>query len=243
MIITIKNPKLRISEGIQFFGDVITVCEKANPAELNIQPQWSELKKSYKLLTNSFKKEQSSMLTAELATVDYRRDQGIICFRKLADGFTNHFDNAKAQAGKLLLTAIDKYGKQISKMNYQAETSVLDNLVTDLKSEDHAAAVKLLGLSDLVAELSNSNKAFNDIYLQRVEEAAAKDLDAAGALLYDCQLKYRELVKHIEANAIVNASEAYETLIKQLNSLIEQFNLLLAQRAGRVERQQEASQL
>lgn len=118
MINAIKNPKLRISEGAQFFGDVITVCEKANPAELNIQKQCSELKKSYKLLTDSFKKEQSSMLTAQLARVDYRRDQAIICFRKLADGFTNHFDSTKAQAGKLLLTAIDKYGKQISKMNY-----------------------------------------------------------------------------------------------------------------------------
>jgi len=234
MINAIKNPKLRISEGTQFFGDVISVCEKANPAELNIQTQWSDLSKSYKLLTDSFKKVPSSMLTAELAAVDEVRDQAIICLRKLANGFTNHFDQAKAQAGKLLLSAIDKYGKRINKMNYQAETSVLDNLVTDLKQDDHAKALKLLGLDDLLVELSNSNREFNAIYLQRVEEAAAKDLDAAGELIQNCRLKYKELVKHIEANAIVNASEAYDTLIKRLNSLIEKFNLLLAQRAGRV---------
>ena len=117
------------------------------------------------------------------------------------------------------------------------------NLVTDLKLDDHAAAVKLLGLSYLVTELKDANKAFNTIYLQRVEEAAAKNLNAAGELINDCNLKYRELIKHIEANAIVNPSEAYDILIKQLNSLIEKFNMLLAQRAGRVERQQEEAPL
>ena len=93
------------------------------------------------------------MRTAELATLDERRDNGIICLRKLADGYINHHDPAKRQAGKRLLNAIDKYGRQISKMNYQAETSVLDNLVVDLqKGEANAAAVKLLGLGDTVTE-------------------------------------------------------------------------------------------
>lgn len=104
--------------------------------------------------------------------------------------------------------------------------------------DDHVAAVKLTGLADLVEELKNSNKEFNTIYLKRVEEAAAQDLDAAGELIYDCRLKYRELVRHIEANAIVNASEAYDTLIRQLNSLIEKFNILLSQRAGRANKEE-----
>lgn len=64
MFLTIRKDRLRISESIQFFDDVITVCEKAGPSELNIQKPWSELNKSFKLLTTSFKKDEASMLTS-----------------------------------------------------------------------------------------------------------------------------------------------------------------------------------
>ena len=236
----IKNPKLRVSEGTQFFGDVLTVCEKNKPSELNIKKQWDALGASYKLLTNSFKKDQSSQLTEDLVQLDDRRDQAIICLRKLADGYTDHHVEAMNNAGKVVLAAIDKYGSRISKMNYQAETSVIDNLVADLTQEEHnASAVKLLKINDVVKELGTANEEFNAVYLERVEEAASKDLSAASELLYECREKYNDLVKHIEANAIVNPSEAYDNLIKQLNSLIDKFNLMVALRAGRIESQKE----
>ncbi len=234
MVRKIKNTKLRIAESTQFFGDVLNLCKQSNPADLNIKTQWSELDKSIKKLNESFKKSQASLKTSELSTLDERRDNAIVFLRKIADAYTNHHDVAKKQAGKQLLIAIDKYGRRISKMNYQAETSVLDNLVTDLKNEtDSAVSIKLLGLADTVAEIKTANDLFNQTYLERVGEAAGKDLAAAGELVQECRQKYNALVRHIEANATINPSEAYDVLISQLNNLIEKFNIMLAQRAGR----------
>ena len=119
-------------------------------------------------------------------------------------------------------------------MNYQAETSVLDNLVIDLKNKEvHAAAVELLGLGDTVTEIKAANDQFNKTYLERVGEEAVKDFTAAGVLVQECREKYNILVRHIEANAILNPSETSTRLINQRNSLIEKFNTLLAQRGGR----------
>lgn len=234
MIDKIKAPKLRISESVQFFSDVLAVCKNSNPADLNIQKPWTALDNSLKLLGQSFKKEQASVFTAELIALDQRRDHGIICLRKLADGYTNHHVVEKQQAARKLLIVIDKYGRNISKMNYQAETSVLENLVNDLKSNaDNAAAVKLLGLDDTVTEIKAANDMFNSTYLDRVSDEASKDLTAAGALVQECRQHYNMLVKHIEANAILNPSEVYEALISKLNNLIEKFNTLLALRGAR----------
>ena len=117
MIDKIKAPKLRISESVQFFNDVLTVCKNSNPAELNIQKPWNALDKSFNLLNGSFKKESASAFTTELSALDQRRDQGIICLRKLADAYTNHHAVAKQKAAGKLLIVIDKYGRSISKMN------------------------------------------------------------------------------------------------------------------------------
>jgi len=240
MVHTTKNAKLRISERIQFFNDVLALSKNNNPAELNIQKPLSELDKSFKLLNHSFKKEEASGHTVDLTALDYRRDQGIICLRKIADAFTNHHLEAKQKAGRLLLKAIDKYGKSISRMNYQAETSVIENLAVDLKKDvDLVAAVKLLGVGDTVDEMKSANDLFNQIYLERIGDDASKDVTPAGLLVRECNEKYKILVKHIEANALINPSEVYTILISELNNLIDRFNALITQRDGKKAKQEE----
>jgi hypothetical protein len=219
---------------VQFYSDVLTVCKNGNPPALNIQQQWSALDSSFALLNQSFKKEQASLLTGDLIAHDLRRDNAIICLRKLADSYTNHHDAAKQKARNQLLMVIDKYGSGISRMNYHAETSVLEKLVADLQSNaNNTAAVKMLGLDDTVTELKAANELFSKTYLDRVGEAASKDLTAAGTLAQECRDNYNTLVKHIEANATINPSEAYTALINKLNNLIEKFNTTVATRGGR----------
>jgi hypothetical protein len=47
------------------------------------------------------------------------------------------------------------------------------------------------------------------------------------------QREFATLVKRIGANAVIAPSEWLDTLMKQMNSLIEKFNTLLAMRSGR----------
>jgi hypothetical protein len=234
MILTPRISKLRNSESVQFFVDVITLCKDNKASELNLQKPLAELEKSSKALSTSFKKEQASALTTELTELDNRRDLAIICLRKLADGYRSHHDEAKKKAGKLLVAVIDKYGKAIARMNYQAETGVLTSLGADLKDDaKNAAAVKLLGLGDTVTEMATANNLFNKTYIERVGEAATNDIVSASDMVTDCKDKFAALVMHIEANAVIAPSEGLDTLMKQLNSLIEKFNTMLAMRGGR----------
>ena len=126
-LVKLKETRLRIPESNQLFDDILGVCKKGDPVALKIQAQFLGLEEAHKKLNKSFKKPLSSEHTAELAVLDQRRDEAIVCFRKLADGYTNHHDSAKKTAGKLVLKTIDNYGRQISKMNYQGFLSLFNN--------------------------------------------------------------------------------------------------------------------
>ena len=216
----------RKSESVQFFNDIVTLCSESNPKALNIEAQLSTLNESVNSLNTNFAIDRSSEITTDLISLDQRRDKAITCLRTLTEGFTNHYDPAKSKAATLLLQTIDKYGRRISKMNYQAETSTLDNLGDELQNDDSAAnLVSQLGLSDLVCEMIEANTAFNTRYLDRVKEEAGENDVAIGELIKESIANFRLLTAHIEAHSTLNPSSEISTLVDRINELIERYNL------------------
>ena len=111
-------------------------------------------------------------------------------------------------------------------MNYQAETSTLDNLGDELQNDDSAAnLVSQLGLSDLVCEMIEANTAFNTRYLDRVKEEAGENDVAIGELIKESIANFRLLTAHIEAHSTLNPSSEISTLVDRINELIERYNL------------------
>lgn len=229
----------RNSESIQFFNDVLAICKKNNVQELNLADPVAKLEQNSSDLSNSFKKEQKSDLTERLTTYDQRRDEALVCLRKVADGYTNHFDAQKRAAGLAVLNAIDKYGGSIHRLNYQAQTSVTDNLFKDLTGEKLAGQIEHMGMVDIVFEMKEANQLFNDTFLQRVQENAANEQVATGKLVQEAIRNFRTLIAHIQANNLLNPSVAYEHLLKQISQLIDKYDSLVTARTSQKEAEEE----
>jgi len=225
MINSVNFKLFRKSESVQFFNDIVTLCSESNPKALNIEAQFSTLSECVNSLNMNFVTDRSSEITNDLIALDQRRDKAITCLRMLTEGYTNHFDPAKSEAAKLLLQAIDKYGSRISKMNYQAETSTLENLGDVLQNDASVSdLVNKLNLSELTVEMIEANRAFNTRYLDRVREEAGQNEVATGELIKKSIACYRLLTAHIEAHNTLNSSGELSTLIDRINELIQRYN-------------------
>ncbi len=233
MILPAIFKKFRINEFVQFFVDVIGLCEKNNPETLNINVQLETLKETNARLDEAFKRDQKSGVTKQLTLLDQQRDEDIICLRMLADAFSHYFEEDKKNAGERILTCIDKYGSSIYRMNYHAETSTVDNLGKELKNTaELAEAINTLGIADVVDHMAGTNDQFKDLYQQRVQEEAANNDVSAGEIIKEALNNYHTLVTHIEAHATITPSDAYTKLINELNGLIERYNATMALRTG-----------
>lgn len=226
----------RQSESLQFFEDVATLCNKNNVDKLKIGNQSQQLILINQKLQASFKPDLHSQITEQLSELDQRRDNAVICLRKIADGFINHYDAQKQKAGKTIVQVIDKYGSSLSRMNFQAETSTLTNLGRELISKPELSqAVEEITLTGVVEEMIASNNLFNEKYLLRVQETAANNDEVTSKFILEAVAAYRELTDHIEAHSTLTPSKEYLSLISELNELVNRYNTTVNQRINKPE--------
>ena len=224
----IKN--YRIKEFLQFIANILLIVKQDNPENLKIQPQVDDLAKRYGELENAYKQHSGSELTPQLAALDARRDQAIVCFRQISEGYTNHHDEALSSAGRTLLSCIDKYGSKLYLLNYSAETAALKNLTRDLRTiPECAAALTSLNLDDTVGHLEATNSEFEQLFVQRLKSLSGES-KSTEELSQQTKDAYDTLTRHIEAYATIEPSASYTTLINHINENIDHFNQLVEKR-------------
>ncbi|WP_408040330.1 DUF6261 family protein [Tenacibaculum amylolyticum] len=154
-------------------------------------------------------------------------------FRNLATTYTYHANEAKANAAKDMLTAIDIHGSEIARRSYNEQTGILYSIVKDFETKDNLkAAITLIGASEWLTELKNSNTLFDTKYLERNDEAALNPLTDFTELRKEATTGYRELINHIEAHATLSDIGTYKELLNKISNLAKQYNLSLELRTG-----------
>lgn len=202
-----------------------------NPASLNVEAQHNTFKSKLDEMAGLFKLEKASPLTQELVLLDDRRDDAITGLTIVVNGLCIHFDPAPAKAATLLTANLNLYGSGIARLNMQAETSIINGIVSDWETKpDLLSAISLLGLSGWVAELKTANQLFEQRYLQRTQEYGAANPDTLKSKREEVMVAYYNLRKFIEAFSVINPCAAYEKLINEVNALIIQYISLLNSR-------------
>lgn len=223
MISTPNLRRYRNSEFVAFMNDVIKLVDTANIAAL--ANSLSALQTTYDDLETSFKVSQGSTITATVQDLDARRDAAIKGIRAVVKGYAYHFDTAMQSASTLVLQTIDKYGRQLNELNYQAQTASLKSLIKDIENDaDLTAALTSLHLAVWFAEMKTANEAFEQKYLERVTDNAAKKVVPVSEQRPPATAAYETLVKHIEANNVLNPSPELSALANALNELITKYN-------------------
>jgi hypothetical protein len=136
-----------------------------------------------------------------------------------------HYDEGQQSAARSLLYNLNNYGTNIPRMNYQAETAVIDSMVADWETETALSrAVNDVQLDAWVAELKAANAAFNDRYLARISESAANPATSFSAIREEGTASYKALVAHVQAHAILGNNAIHQELANEFSVLAKQYN-------------------
>lgn len=217
--------RFRNSEFLQYMKDVLELVNANDVESLQLTTQRDALATVTSQIDNLFQQEQSSGITQELINLDNRRDKAFMGIKASLEAYDYHYDERMQSASRSLLYNLNNYGTNIPRMNYQAETAVIDSMLSDWETEtDLISAITTVGLANWIAELKTANAAFNDRYLARVSESAANPATSFTSVREVATDAYRELTAHVEAHATLGSNVVHQELVNEFGVLAKQYN-------------------
>lgn len=224
---------LRNAEYLQYVKDYLGIINLNNPTQLGIEAKLSAFNNKITELEALYKKALASEKTQELLTLDERRDDAINGIYYFLLSQTYHFEADKQQKAQLLLSNMELYGSGISRLNYQAETATLNNIIRDWENKPELIdAISSFNLSLWVNELKTANEEFNTKYLSRTQEYGDANPETIKLKREETNVAYYALRDRINALHLLveTPPSPYATVINQLNALTDQYNNLLVNR-------------
>lgn len=235
MISSIDLPRLRNAEYVQFQKDLVSIIQRNDAETLNITTKFQTLQTRLNELDVLFKRTLANENTKTIEELDAKRDQAITGIGMLITSYTYHFNVTLRTAAEKLNDSLQVYGTGISRLNYQAETATLTNLINDWETKtDLQEALTTLNLTDWINELKSLNTQFNTIYLNRTQEYGNASPETLKGKREQTNEDYYNLRDRINAlHTLVETEDSpYQTVINQINALIEQYNELINTRGG-----------
>lgn len=224
---------LRNAEYLQYIKDFTGIINLNHPESLGIESKLSVFTAKTGELEALYKKALASEKTRELLVLDEKRDNAINGIFYFLLSHSYHYESSQQQNAQILLDNMALYGSGIARMNYQAETATLNNLLRDWESKPELAnAVNAFGLSSWVDELRNTNTEFSSKYLSRTQEYGDATPETIKTKREETNTAYYALRDRIDALHLLveTPPSPYTTVINQLNALTDQYNVLLVNR-------------
>lgn len=225
--------KLRNAEYLQYMKDFTGIINLNDPAQLAIDAKLNAFVSKTDELESLYKKALASEKTQALLAIDERRDDAVNGIYYFLLGYSYHFDPMRKQNAQILLENMALYGSGIARLNYQAETATINNLLRDWENKPELAdAIILFDLSSWVNEMKAANDEFNTQYLLRTQEYGDASPETIKLKREEVNVAYYALRDRIDALHLLveTPPSPYVTVINQLNALTNQYNVLLMNR-------------
>lgn len=225
---------LRNAELLQYANSSATLVDANNPLVLKVQPQLAAFRSRIAEAEALFILPRESSYSPEIQALDTRRDTNFKGIHQVITGYMKHFDPDYRAAASLLGKNIKLYGPQINKLNFQAETSVIDSMMKDWDDNPELAeALNLLHLSEWSTEIKKINTDFDTLYTQRTQEYGGRTKDKLKNKREEVAQAYRVLIENINARNTLDDTGMYTKVINDLNALSDQYTNMLHIRKGR----------
>ena len=191
-------------------------------------------------LVRNQKNSNKSALTEELVRLDKRRARAFIGLRDILHGMSvSLYEESNAKASRLY-TIIDKYGTQLYKLGYQAETAMLISLFADFDQTENRLLLADLGILPFYDSLKAAQEAFNLISEQKAEELTEykNESEAATEILPELFPALTSLVAIIQLYYHLDPPK-YGVIYNQMVTYITETNTVARQRKSRRENSDE----
>lgn len=222
--------RLQNAEHLALMNDLHSLLTEAKIEALN--PLKTQLKQGTDQAEAGQLQIRKNEHTETLASLDNKRDniyRGLV-LRVQSEEYSLT-EEVRKHAQKVALV-VKTYGN-FTAHNYQKETTEIQNFIADLKSDDYLPAVQGIGLEQWVNWLETANNEFHTLYTQRRDDYAGQTAYDMKNIRKELDETFRKIMQTIEALAILQPSEALNTLIAKINASITQWQNVLAVRSGK----------
>jgi hypothetical protein len=223
--------ELRNEEHNEFMSEFKIQVEQVGDVKLGVKVQFADFKTAYATELSAIQTTRKSAFTEQLEAADAARDESYRGFDACIGGLCNHFNESSRQAAKRIRLVLDQRG-DVPNLGYDAESSVINNIVSELNSL-YAADVASLSLTNWIADLQAKNNVVIALSGSRDKQEAVKCQIAVTTSRRKVDLTYKALVKQLNALILVNGETAYKSFVETHNQRIARYKMLIEQRAGR----------
>jgi len=228
---TVRNSYMRNYEQFQFMMEVKSVFAPIADS-LNLKEQFAKFVACLDNEDEALQKIVKSATTEEIEIADLERDNlyiGMVSTNKTAAKY--HYDNDVVAAAKRLKVLFDTYG-DLARKPLNEETSGIYNMMQELRGK-YAVYVGIMGILGWVDALEDKNKEFDVLVKDRNAENAAKTQFKMKECRNETDDAYFNMVEDVNAMIRIEGAAKFVQLVNSLNTLVDKYNLIIAQRYGR----------
>lgn len=226
-IINFNKRKLVLETSFQFHLGIQTRIQADTPAKLGIESEFPPYENAIYRMDNALETLSKSVFTEKMNEADKKRDQILRLMQAQVESPDAYPDADEQEACKRLKILFGTY-KNIANEAQEKETGMCRNLIQDLRSDAFKADATKLGLDKWIARLDEANEEFDSMVESRIGENQTKITGGASVPRRDADAAYDEIVRKINALAIVNGDEAYAAFIDYVNARIAYFKTILS---------------
>lgn len=217
----ISLPRMNNGAHFTFVSNILARAEADSKVKAKAAELVTALKEAVAAEDEALKISQKSLLTDEIAKADSDRDALYAGYKKAVEGFQAMPIADMAKAAKELAQHIKDY--RISTTDQlDKETGLLVNFIADLETK-FATQVATLSLTAFVTNLKEANERVRTLTLQRTEDRMTQPVGAMKAARAASDEAYRQLVKMVNALALVFGEADFADFIDYVNTEIVHF--------------------
>ena len=214
----ISLPRMNNGAHFTFVSNILARAEADTAVKAKAASLVTALHDALAVEDEALKISQKSLLTDEIAKADADRDALYAGYKKAVEGFLAIPVADMAQAATELAQHIKDY--RISTTDQlDKETGLLVNFIADLEGK-LSEQVKKLSLTAFVPNMKEANERVRSYTLQRTNDRMTLQVGALKAARAASDKAYRDLVKMVNALAMVFGEANYASFIDYVNTEI-----------------------
>ena len=225
MLARVNLNLLRNHEFVQLFRDMKGLILMHDTGKLMIEEEFKAFVTVLDELDEVFGNyNRMSKYTQQLVRIGKERNQAVSGLKGYMRVMIKHYEQDKSKAAQLLLARIESYGSSIPRLNDEAETTVIKNLVDNFEQDIRLkTALEILDLTAWVGHLKSKNDEFSEIYHQRLSDLAVKSNASLAKVRPKAYQLYKELIDRINAALMVFKTPQLKKLGRQINVLSKRY--------------------
>ena len=234
-IINIQLSRLRASQHLRLMIELIRLILEETSSRLGIEFLFPAFQSAVAKETVAVEVERGSSITEKIDALIISREKCFGGLNNLVENGQAHFDPTKVDAAKKLRRVMDKY-ENIQNKTKGEKLVDFQNLTLELQTAENAPYCLLLGVSEWVDKIQEVNAECNTQNALRTKENGERpDGNVHDARMVVDPL-YNAIVERVNALAVVNGDANYQNFITQLNVVIENLKITLAQQQPKKEK-------